>query len=203
MDERIDFWLEQVWLSEKADQLIKTLSRGMKQRMGIARTLLSNPAVILLDEPAAGLDPAGRAQFRQLLVTLRNQGKAIIVSSHILSDLAEYCTHIGIMSAGRMVQFGTVAEVSDDGTATATHAVRFAATGQTLDDIAESIAELEGVIRVRVIGTKLEILAPAGDEAAAALLAALIGQGHRVSSFSVEGGGLEQAYLRTGIAQVD
>lgn len=95
-DERIDFWLEKVWLTEKADTKIKGLSRGMRQRIGIARTLLPNPSVILLDEPSAGLDPAGRVQFRQLLCNLRDQGKALIVSSHILSDMGEYCTHAGI-----------------------------------------------------------------------------------------------------------
>src|SRR5580704_13531032 len=95
-EERIDFWLEKVWLSEKKDQKIKGLSRGMRQRIGIARTLLPNPAVVLLDEPAAGLDPSGRVQFRQLLIDLRQQGKAMIVSSHILADLDEYCTHVGI-----------------------------------------------------------------------------------------------------------
>src|SRR5688500_17685698 len=112
IDERIDFWLEKVWLTEKADQKIKALSRGMRQRIGLARTLLPNPSIILLDEPAAGLDPAGRVQFRQVLCNLREQGKALIVSSHILADMADYCTHIGIMAAGRMIQLGTVAEVA-------------------------------------------------------------------------------------------
>ena len=103
VDARIDYWLERVWLSEKEGQKVKALSRGMRQRVGIARTLLPNPAVILLDEPAAGLDPAGRVQFRRLLCELREQGKALVVSSHILSDMAEYCTHIGIMSKGQQV----------------------------------------------------------------------------------------------------
>ncbi|MDB5297270.1 MAG: transporter related protein, partial [Phycisphaerales bacterium] len=111
-DERIAFWLEKVWLAEKVGQRVRTLSRGMRQRLGIARTLLPNPHVILLDEPAGGLDPGGRVQFRQLLCDLRDQGKALVVSSHILSDMAEYCTHIGIMAGGRMVRLGTVAEVS-------------------------------------------------------------------------------------------
>ncbi len=111
-NERIDFWLEKVWLTEKAGQKISGLSRGMRQRVGLARTLLPNPHVVLLDEPAAGLDPAGRVQFRELLRTLREQGKAIIVSSHILSDMAEYCTHIAIMAKGSLVQYGTISEIT-------------------------------------------------------------------------------------------
>src|SRR6478609_2832396 len=99
--ERIDFWLEKVWLTEKVDVKVKALSRGMRQRLGIARTLLPNPLVVLLDEPSAGLDPAGRVQFRQLLCNLREQGKALIVSSHNLLDMADYCTHIGIVSKGK------------------------------------------------------------------------------------------------------
>src|SRR6476620_9520620 len=110
--ERTDFWLEKVWLADRADQKIKGLSRGMKQRLGIARTLLPNPALILLDEPAAGLDPAGRVQFRQLLADLRDQGKTIIISSHILADMDEYCTHIAIMSGGAIQQFGTVGQIT-------------------------------------------------------------------------------------------
>src|SRR5262249_20965586 len=96
-DERIDFWLEEVSLSEKAAVRVKALSRGMRPRLGIARTLLPNPSLVLLDEPSAGLDPAGRVQFRNLLINLREQGKAIVVSSHILLDMGEYCTHIAIM----------------------------------------------------------------------------------------------------------
>src|SRR5262249_32380391 len=111
-DPVIDMWLEKVWLTDKANQKIKGLSRGMKQRLGIARTLMPNPQVVLLDEPAAGLDPAGRVQFRKLLCDLRDQGKVIIVSSHILSDMEEYCTHVGIMSHGALLQFGTVREIS-------------------------------------------------------------------------------------------
>ena len=200
VDERIDFWLDQVWLTDKADQPIKALSRGMRQRMGIARTLLPNPAVVLLDEPAAGLDPAGRAQFRRLLVSLREQGKALIVSSHILSDLADYCTHIGIMSTGRLVRYGTVAEVSDDADGTATYAVRLARRDGELLGL---LREVDGVISADKQGDRYTVVGPGGDTEAAALLAKLVAAGLTVSAFGVEGGGLEQAYLRSGIGQVD
>src|SRR3954469_2239177 len=148
VDERIDFWLEKVWLTEKADSKIKQLSRGMRQRIGIARTLLPNPSVILLDEPAAGLDPAGRVQFRQLLSTLREQGKALIVSSHILADMNEYCTHIGIMAAGRLVQIGTVAQIANHGSG---ERCRYTIVlARAVANLAETMASIEGVSEVAV-----------------------------------------------------
>jgi ABC-2 type transport system ATP-binding protein len=112
IDATISYWLERVWLVEKATQKIKSLSRGMRQRLGLARTLLPNPSVVLLDEPAAGLDPAGRVQFRKLLCELREQAKALVVSSHILADMADYCTHIAIMERGSLKRCGTVAEIT-------------------------------------------------------------------------------------------
>jgi ABC-2 type transport system ATP-binding protein len=198
---RTDFWLEQVWLTSKADEKIKALSRGMRQRIGIARTLLANPNVILLDEPAAGLDPAGRVQFRQLLCSLRDQGKALIVSSHILADLNEYCTHIGIMAHGTFLQMGTVAEVAASGnnqrcryTITLTRPI--AGLGDTLRDIAQ-------VSDVQIDRDRVVLEYSSDREHAADLLALLINQGVPVASFTPNAPGLEEAYLRTGIRQVD
>lgn len=201
VDERIDFWLEKVWLTEKADQKIKQLSRGMRQRIGIARTLLANPAIILLDEPAAGLDPAGRVQFRQLLSSLREQGKALIVSSHILSDMEEYCTHAAIMSAGQIVQFGTVAQI-------ASHAddsrCRYSITlAHPTADVARIIAEIPGVQDLQVNHESFVLEYSADRAQAAELLARLIGRGLTVASFTPHKPDLEQAYLRAGIKQVD
>jgi ABC-2 type transport system ATP-binding protein len=199
--ERIDFWLERVWLTEKAGQRIKALSRGMRQRIGIARTLLSNPAVILLDEPAAGLDPAGRVQFRQLLCDLRDQGKALIVSSHILSDMAEYCTHIGIMAAGRMIQFGTVGEVAASGNG---HRCRYTIVlASPVARLADSLNQIEGVDGVQVERDRVTLEYASGRDDAARLLAELVGRRVPVAAFTPNAAGLEEAYLRTGIRQVD
>lgn len=201
IDERIDFWLERVWLTEKSDQKIKNLSRGMRQRIGIARTLLANPAVVLLDEPAAGLDPAGRVQFRQLLSSLREQGKGIIISSHILSDMDEYCTHVGIMSAGRMVQFGTVSQIAAhaDGSRCRYTVTLAGATG----DVKQILAGIEGAQQVQVNHASFTLEYSADREQAAALLKRLIHLGLPVAGFTAHGVDLEEAYLRTGIRQVD
>jgi ABC-2 type transport system ATP-binding protein len=201
ISERIDFWLEKVWLTEKADQKIKQLSRGMRQRVGIARTLLPNPSVILLDEPAAGLDPAGRAQFRQLLASLRDQGKALIVSSHILSDMDEYCTHIGIMSAGRMIRFGTVAEVSQSA-----HGERCRYTillAGSVTQLAVKVATIESVEQIVADEDRITLEYDIGREAAATLLAELMRLGIPVAGFAANAASLEETYLRSQIRQVD
>lgn len=197
----IDFWLEKVWLTEKAGAKIRSLSRGMKQRVGVARTLLPNPNVILLDEPASGLDPAGRVQFRRLLTDLREQGKALILSSHLLADMPEYCTHIAIMSKGRLVKFGTVAEVSagsDDGRCRYTLELAEPFAGLERD-----LAAKEGVGELEAGRTRLTFLYDANRAAAAELLRELVKKGVAISGFVAHAPGLEEAYLRSGVRQVD
>lgn len=201
VNERIDFWLEKVWLTEKADQKIKALSRGMRQRIGIARTLLPNPMVVLLDEPAAGLDPAGRVQFRQLLCDLREQGKALIVSSHILADMDEYCSHIAIMAHGAIMQFGTVSEVAN-----AANGSRCRYTLILARPVADALATLRSipdVLDVQADRLRFTFEYHADHERAASLLASLVQQRLPVAAFSPNAPGLEEAYLRAGIRQVD
>ena len=103
--------LELVNLSDKRDAPVETLSRGMKQRLCLARALIHDPQLLLLDEPASGLDPGARVEFRELLRTLQGMGKTIVVSSHILLDLAEMCSHIAIIHAGQLVIEGDVEQV--------------------------------------------------------------------------------------------
>jgi ABC-2 type transport system ATP-binding protein len=98
-------------LGGKADALIDTLSRGMQQRLGLARTLVHDPKVLILDEPASGLDPRARIEIREILKELRSMGKTILLSSHILSDLAEVCNRVGILERGSLVAQGTLDEV--------------------------------------------------------------------------------------------
>lgn len=201
-NERIAFWLEKVWLTEKERQRIKTLSRGMRQRVGLARTMLPNPAVILLDEPAAGLDPAGRVQFRQLLCDLREQGRAMIVSSHILADMEEYCTHVGIMAHGQMVRFGTVSDVaaSEGSDGRCRYSLVLARPIPNFQKILDSI---EGLTAAQVERDRASFEYVAERDAAATLLALLVGKQVPVASFVPHAPGLEEAYLRIGIRQVD
>ena len=201
LDDYIDFWLEQLWLIEKADQKIKSLSRGMRQRIGIARTMLPNPQVVLLDEPAAGLDPAGRVQFRQFLSSLRDQGKALIVSSHILSDMNEYCTHIAIMAKGSVVQYGTVAQVA---AASNGEYCRYTLVlASPMPQVASILERIESVRQVRIDRDRVTLEYPSSRQAAAELLARLVQEQVPVASFTPHAPGLEEAYLRAGIEQVD
>jgi ABC-2 type transport system ATP-binding protein len=103
--------LELTDLVGKADALIDTLSRGMQQRLGLARTLVHDPKVLILDEPASGLDPRARIEIREILKELRSMGKTILLSSHILSDLSEICNRVGILERGELVAQGTLDEV--------------------------------------------------------------------------------------------
>jgi ABC-2 type transport system ATP-binding protein len=109
--ERIDKCLKIANADEFRDKLMGALSRGMKQRVGIAKTLLHDPRVLILDEPAATIDPRARIQMRQLLRQLADMGKAVLVSSHILPELADVCDTVGILNAGKMVASGPVQEI--------------------------------------------------------------------------------------------
>ena len=103
--------LELVQLENKRKSIISTLSRGMKQRLGLARTIVHEPILLLLDEPVSGLDPLARRQFRQIIKILQEAGMTILISSHVLSDLAELCTSIGIMELGFLVESAPKSEL--------------------------------------------------------------------------------------------
>ena len=112
--ERIsDDLLELVNLSDKKEVFVDTLSRGMKQRLCVARALIHNPALLVLDEPNSGLDPRARVEMKELLLNLKSMGKTIVISSHILSELSEMCSSIGIMDHGNLVAAGRIEDVME------------------------------------------------------------------------------------------
>ncbi|TCS96975.1 ABC transporter ATP-binding protein [Hazenella coriacea] len=105
--------LELVNLADKRDSYVDELSRGMKQRLGLARSLVHDPQLLILDEPASGLDPRARIEFREILKELRSMGKTIMISSHILPELSGLCDTIGVMEHGELIAFGSVDEIAD------------------------------------------------------------------------------------------
>lgn len=108
---RLSEVLELVQLTHKRDDKIATLSRGMKQRLSLARTIIHEPLLLLLDEPVSGLDPIARMQFREIIKVLQEAGMTILISSHVLSDLAELCSSVGIMELGYLVESTTLADL--------------------------------------------------------------------------------------------
>lgn len=199
-EERIDFWLEQLWLTEKRKTPVKHLSRGMRQRVTLARTFLPRPHVILLDEPLAGLDPAGRLDLRRVLGMLREQGCAMIVSSHILSDLEEVATHIAIIEQGSILRSCTTEALQNAQERRRTY--RLSALNDD-SDVARVITSIEGVSDLRRDGRTYTFEYDAGEPLAAELLRHLINRNIPVLSFTQVKTSLEEAYLRLGVKQVD
>jgi ABC-2 type transport system ATP-binding protein len=190
----IDELLDLVDLSEKRDAYVQSLSRGMRQRLCLAHTLVHDPAVLLLDEPASGLDPRARVEMRELLRELGAMGKTIVVSSHILAELAEMCDSIGIIERGQLVTSGPVEEIS-----------RQAQQGRTLkikaldleNEVFENILhDQPGVGNIYPVNGALEVEFTGDDEAIAKLLESLIAAGVRVTSFTEVASDLEDIFLR-------
>ena len=149
--------LELVDLHHRREDLVDKLSRGMKQRLSLARTLAHDPQVLILDEPASGLDPRARVEIRELLGELANMGKTIFFSSHILADVEDICSHIGIVEAGELIMQGSIDELKLQLMA------HREITVTVMDhDIAESVIDLVGGLRNVVTA---EIIAPKSGRA--------------------------------------
>ena len=197
--------LELVGLSAKRDADVDTLSRGMKQRLCLARSLVHDPALLLLDEPASGLDPRARAEMRELVGALREMGKTVVLSSHILPELAEMCTSFGIIHEGRMVASGPAPSILS---AAGSRRARVRVQGDL--GAAEAVAtSIEGVRSVRRSGAdSLEIShggqgPDGGGLDAPALLRALVWAGVEVADFRQDEGGLEELFLQLTSADID
>ena len=189
--------LELVDLAHRREDYVDALSRGMKQRLCLARALAHDPQVLILDEPASGLDPRARVEIRELLRELQAMGKTIFVSSHILLEIEEICTHIGIIEAGQLVAAGTLAEVRR-----LIRAHREVRIG-LMDRAAEAQAWLAGrpdVVHVEpVTGNgegSLRVTFAGNDEALAQLLSELVSAGFSVTLFREEAGDLEDVFMR-------
>ncbi|MGH9103889.1 MAG: ABC transporter ATP-binding protein [Acidimicrobiales bacterium] len=184
--------LELVRLPDKRSSPVDTLSRGMKQRLCLARCLVHDPAVLLLDEPASGLDPRARAEMRDLVAELQGMGKTILVSSHILPELAEMCSTFGIIDNGQMLAAGPVASLLG---ATGHRRARARVLGDALGAgrLAESLPQ---VASVGVHGDTIDIDFEGDDWETASLLSALVGAGIAVTSFGVSERDLEEVFLR-------
>ena len=185
--------LELVGLTDRRDQAVDTLSRGLKQRLCLARALVHDPAVLLLDEPASGLDPRARVEMREILKELQKMGKTIVISSHILPELTELCTMVGIIDQGRMRATGPVQDVIRQ--LTAGRRLRITVLGQKEEAVAV-LKPLAAIHDVMMVNGAVEAQYDGDDAAAAGILQALTAAGIKVSSFSQLEGGLEDAFMK-------
>ena len=168
----VDGLLELVDLQTKADSMVDSLSRGMKQRLSLARALVHDPDVLILDEPASGLDPRARVDLRGLLGELRTMGKTVVISSHILAELAEMCTEVAIMEAGRLLAVGTPSDIRSQ-----------LGHGRS--------------IRVTLAGGEVRTFTVADEDEQRALLHRLVvEEGQPVVEFTAVDGGLEDLFMK-------
>lgn len=167
----VDTLLELVELSGKRHAMVNSLSRGMKQRLSLARALVHDPEVLVLDEPASGLDPRARIELRNLLRELREMGKTIVISSHILAELTEVCTEVAILEKGLLLAAGSPSEIRS----------RMGNGRQ---------------IRVRLVGGEERTYTVADDEQQTALLRSLLDDGCGVLEFTEVGHGLEDLFMQ-------
>jgi ABC-2 type transport system ATP-binding protein len=201
----VDELLSLVDLAHKRDAYVQSLSRGMQQRLCLAHALVHDPPVLLLDEPASGLDPRARVELRELLRTLREMDKTVLLSSHILSELAEVCTEIGIIEGGKMVVSGPVESVRrqlQGGSRLRVRVLRgIEAAEASLRQLAaaphEGLPKL-GAVRFDPTDERALLLEldNGDDESQAQLLSYLIGQGVVVSEFRPQAENLEELFLR-------
>lgn len=203
----IDQSLELTDLTRKRHELVEGLSRGMTQRLGVARVLIHDPKVLLLDEPASGLDPRARIEMRSLLMELARMGKTLMVSSHILSELAEMCTMIGIIERGRLLYSGSIKEAYEK--------TRLLADGERVAIRLEPEGSGPGAVRAALLRDP-RVRHVAADEEARTLLVDLVqGQhghhflielllasGGRVASFQAQEVDLEDAFLKLTTGKV-
>ena len=187
--------LELVDLTTKREELVETLSRGMKQRLCLARALVHDPEVLLLDEPASGLDPRARVELRELLRTLQGMGKTIVISSHILLEMAEMCSDVAIIQGGKLVVAGNMDEVSQRLGKGRQLEIRVL---ERIDEAVQMLQETADISNVsRQEGDLIQADFAGDDRALHKILAMLITRDIPVVSFAPRssGGALEEVFM--------
>ncbi|HUY92961.1 MAG TPA: ABC transporter ATP-binding protein [Pirellulales bacterium] len=184
--------LELLDLTHKRDDFVNGLSRGMKQRLCLAKTLVHDPPVLILDEPSSGLDPRARLEVKALLKELRRMGKTILISSHILTELADCCTSIGIIERGQLLMHGPIEEVYRRIKRNRILEIRFLENMETGLSIIRSLPE---TLDLDIENHKVTAELAADDKQIAALLERLIASGVRMHSFAEKDPSLEDVFM--------
>lgn len=188
-----DDLLELVNLSDKKDFYVDTLSRGMKQRLCVARALLHNPELLVMDEPSSGLDPVARVEMKELLMNLQSMGKTIVISSHILADISEMCNSIGIMNHGKLVAAGLMSDIMKTGTDTSRLVI---AIRTAPDPILQVLMEYPGIKVESVLENEITISGANDDAMANRIIADIISRGIIIGGFRREEHTLENIFMK-------
>lgn len=188
-----DDLLELVNLSDKREFYVDTLSRGMKQRLCVARALLHNPKLLILDEPSSGLDPRARVEMKELLKNLHSMGKTIVISSHILSELSEICNSIGIMNHGQLITAGRIEDIMQQISGGNRIHIQASANIETAIRI---LKEHAGVLVESVRENEIVISRNGTDEELSALIGELIQNQVILTGFYREEGSLESLFMQ-------
>jgi len=191
--ERSEAVLKEVKLTEWADHRIQEFSKGMKQRIAIAQALLHEPDLLILDEPTSGLDPRGMAEVRDVIKSLKSQGRTIFMSSHLLGEVQEVCDDVALLNHGELLIHGSVRELSR-GADTSIFQVTFLHPAAPQD--VETLSAVPGVVEVKASGdSTIDLRISGGEEAQARVLEAIVGHGMKVITYRPLGSSLEQLYL--------
>jgi ABC-2 type transport system ATP-binding protein len=184
--------MELLDLSGKRTDFVNSLSRGMKQRLCLAKTLVHDPPVLILDEPASGLDPRARIEVKALLKELRKMGKTILISSHILTELADCCTSIGIIERGKLLMHGPIEEVYHRIRRNRIVKIKFLENAEAGISIIRSQAETRDV---QIENNQVTVELAADDHQVASLLEKLVAGGVRMHSFAEKEPTLEDVFM--------
>jgi ABC-2 type transport system ATP-binding protein len=180
-------------LSQKVDADVNSLSRGMKQRLSLARTLVHDPALLVLDEPASGLDPRARVQLRELIAELHRMGKTVLISSHILAELEGICTHLAVIDDGLVKAQGEMDTIL--GALTGSRRIRVRVADADVDTALELLDGRPEVAEASVERGRVDFVLAGGDDESAHLLADLVGAGLSVYDWRAGEAGLEELFL--------
>ena len=189
----INSLLEIVDLAHKKDAYVDSLSRGMKQRLCLARSLVHDPDLLILDEPASGLDPRARVEMKEILKQLQTMGKTIIISSHILPELAEICTEIGIIDHGKLAAEGTVQEIMRR---LEKNRILQMKPLKHMDKLCQVLQEQPNIVDIMESTDYVEFAFNGTDEEASRLLANIISAEIPILSFKEKEGNLEEIFMR-------
>ena len=185
--------LAQVGLEDKEDFFVDGLSRGMKQRLCLARALIHDPALLIMDEPTAGLDPRTRLEFRNIVLELNEMGKTILISSHLLEHLSELCTHIGVIDSGKMIVSGNMTEIIER---VQTSKPMIIQVHTNMDAAMKLLKEHPLVRTITIKGQEIMVGFTGNADQEGELLQALVLEGVRIRGCMREPGNLEAIFMQ-------